>query len=135
MIGGQAERDQRPCGDLAVDDPWPLGNAAEPDDRHLRRVDHAPNGVGAALAQTGELPRPNRFFMQPTPDRAVADARHQTRARRVSRHIGHAESTKWQAQGGRHLVRERLDLNGELWGEKPEGVPGGLSLRGPPIDP
>jgi hypothetical protein len=36
---------------------------------------------------------------------------------------------------GRQLARERLDLNRELWGERPEGDPGGLSLRGPPIAP
>ena len=81
------------------------------------------------------LPGANRVFVQPPPDSAVADARHQTRALRVSRHISHAESRQWQAQGRRALTRQRLDLNRELWGEKPEGVPGGLALRGPPFVP
>ena len=81
------------------------------------------------------LPGANRVFVQPPPDSAVADARHQTRALRVSCHIGHAESRQWQAQGGRRFTRERLDLNRELWGEKPAGVPGGLALRGPPFAP
>jgi hypothetical protein len=53
----------------------------------------------------------------------------------MSRHIGHAESRQRQAQGGRQLACERFDLNRELWGERPEGVPGGFSLGGPPIAP
>ena len=81
------------------------------------------------------LPGADRVFVQPTPDGAVANARHQAAALRVSCHIGHAESRQRQAQGGGQLARKRLDLNGELWGERPEGVPGGLSLRGPPIAP
>ena len=81
------------------------------------------------------LPRANRVLVQPTPDRAVADAGHQARALRVPRHVGDAESRQRQAQGCRPLACERLDLNRELWGERPEGVPGGLSLRGPPIAP
>ena len=79
------------------------------------------------------LPRPDGVFVQPTPDRAVADARHQARALSVSRHIGHAESRQWQAEVGPQLARERFDLNRELLGERPEGDPGELSLRGPPI--
>ena len=39
-----------------------------------------------------------KVFTQPTPDRAVADARHHARALRVSRHIGHAEPRQRQAQ-------------------------------------
>lgn len=81
------------------------------------------------------LPGADCVFVQPSPDRAVADARHQARALRVSRHIGHAEPRQRQTQGGRQFARERLDLNRELWGERPEVVPGGLSLRGPPIAP
>ena len=81
------------------------------------------------------LPRPDGVLVQPTPHRAVADARHQPRALGLSRHIGHAESRQRQAEVGRTFARDRLDLNRELWGERPEGVPGGLSLRGPPIAP
>lgn len=81
------------------------------------------------------LPGADCIFVQPTPDRAVADARHQARALGVSRHIGHTESRQRQAQGGWKFARERLDLNRELWGERPEGVPGVLSLRGPPFAP
>lgn len=80
-------------------------------------------------------PRANRVLVQPTPDRAVADARHQARALRVSRHVGNAQARQRHVPGGRQLAGERLDLNRELWGERPEGVPGGLSLRDPPIDP
>ncbi len=69
-------------------------------------------------------------LVQPTPDRAVADARHQARALRVSRHVRNAQARQRQAQGGRQLAGERLDLNRELWGERPEGVPGrALSSR------
>ena len=79
------------------------------------------------------LPRSNRVLVQPTPHRAVADAGHQARTLRLSRHVGDAESRQRQAQGRRPLASERLDLNRELWGERPGGVPGGLSLRDPPI--
>ena len=74
-------------------------------------------------------------FVPPTPDGAAADPRHQTAGLSVSCHIGHAEPRQRQAQGGRKLARERLDLNVELWGERPEGVRGELSLRGPPSAP
>jgi hypothetical protein len=53
----------------------------------------------------------------------------------VPRHIGHAEPRQRQAQGGWQFARERLDLNRELWGERPEGVPGGLSPPSPPFAP
>ncbi len=79
------------------------------------------------------LPTANGVLVKPPPDRAVADAGHQSRALRVSRHVGHAESRQRQTQGDRQLACDRLDLNHQLWGERPGGVRGGLSLRGPPI--
>ncbi len=79
------------------------------------------------------LPGTDRVLVQPAPHGAVADARHQPRALGVSRHICHTEPRQRQSQGGRQFARQRLDFNRELWGEKPEGVPGGPSLRGPPF--
>ena len=79
------------------------------------------------------LPGPDSIFVQPAPHGAVADAGHKASALRMPCHIGYAEPRQRQAQRAWRLARERLDLNCELWGEKPEGVPGGPSLRGPPI--
>lgn len=79
------------------------------------------------------LPRPDGIFVQPAPDGAVADAGHKASTLRVSCHIGYAEPRQRQTQSARQLARERLDLNCEPWGEKPEGVPGGPSLRDPSI--
>ena len=65
------------------------------------------------------LPRANGVLVQPPPDRAVADAGHQARALRVSRHVGDAESRQRQTQGRWQLAGERLDLNGDLRGKNP----------------
>ena len=81
------------------------------------------------------LPGADRVLVQPAPHRAVADACDQARALDISRHIGHAQPRQRYAQGGRQLAGQRLDPNAQLRGERPEGVPGGLSLRGPPIAP
>ena len=56
-------------------------------------------------------------------------------ALRMSCHIRYAEPRQGQAQSGGQLARECLDLNRELWGEKPEGVPGAFSPQGPPFVP
>ena len=93
-------------------------------------------GLEAGIARkypAAVLPRPDRVLVQAAPHRAVTDARHQARALRVARDIGHAQARQRHAQRGRQLASQRLDLNGQLWGERPEGVPGGLALRGPPI--
>ena len=105
----------------------------------LVQVQDAPGlGLEVRIARkdpAAVLPRPNGVFVQPAPDGAVADARDQARALGVSRHIGHAESRQGQAKVGRQFAGKRLDLNRELWGERPEGDPGGPFLPGPPIDP
>jgi hypothetical protein len=81
------------------------------------------------------FPGTDGILMQPTPDRAVADARHQAQALCMSCHIRYAEPRQGQAQSGGQLARECLDLNRALWGEKPEGVPGALSPQGQPFAP
>ena len=81
------------------------------------------------------LPWADRIFVQPSPNRAVTDTRDQTRLLRVPRHVTDAQPRQRQAQRRRQFAGERLDLNGQLWGEKPEDVLGGLVRRGPPIDP
>ena len=105
----------------------------------LVQVQDAPGlGLEVRIARKNPaavLPRPDCVLVQPTPDCAVADARHQTRALGVSRNVGHAEARQWQPKVGRQFARDRLDLNRELWGERPGGDLGGLSLRGPPIAP
>ena len=79
------------------------------------------------------LPRANRVLVQPAPDRAIADACHQSRAFGLARHIGHAQPRQRQPRASRQLTSQRLDLNDELWGEKPAGDLGGLVPPGPPI--
>jgi len=105
----------------------------------LVQVQDAPGlGLEVRIARkdpAAVLPRPDRVLVQPTPDRAVADARHQARALSVARNVGHAEARQRQAEVGRQFASKRLDLHGQLRGERPEGVPGGLSLRGPPSAP
>ena len=101
------------------------------------QVQDAP-GLGLEVGVAREdpaamLPRADRILVQPAPDRAVADARHQASALRMARHIGHAQPGQRNTQGGGQLAGHRFDLNGQLGGERPEGVPGGLVLRGPPI--
>lgn len=118
--------------ELVLAQPLPLPAA-------LVQVQDAP-GLGLEVRIAREdpaamLPRADRVLVQPTPYRAVTDTRHQARLPGMPRHVGHAESGQRQAQGGRQLAGQRLDLNREFWGERPEGVPGGLSLRGPPIAP
>ena len=81
------------------------------------------------------LPRADGILVQPPPDGAVADARHQARLSRVLRHVSNAQPRQRQAQRCRQFAGERLDLNGQLWGEKPGGVLGGPVRQGPPIDP
>jgi len=65
----------------------------------------------------------------------VADAGHQPRAFGLPRHIGHAQTRKRQVLRCRQFTGQRLDLNDQLWGEKPEVDPGGLVLPSPPIAP
>ena len=105
----------------------------------LVQVQDAP-GLGLEVRIAREdpaavLPRSDGVLVQPAPDRAVADSRDQARALSVSSHVGDAESRQRQAKVGRQFAGEGLDLNREFWGEGPEGDPGGLSLRGPPIVP
>ncbi len=63
----------------------------------------------------------------------VADVRDQARVLCVPGDVGHAESRQRQPQGRWPLACNRLDLNRELWGERPGDVPSVLSLRGQPI--
>ena len=63
------------------------------------------------------------------------NACHKSECSDLPRHIGHTEPRQRQAQGGRKLTGQRLDLNADLWGEKPGGDLGGLVPPGPPIAP
>ena len=49
------------------------------------------------------------------------------------RQVGHAERGQRHTQIDGQFAGQRLDLNGELWGEKPGGDPGGPVLPSPPI--
>ena len=53
VIGGEADRDERPFLDPAIRHPRALGDPSEADDRDLRRVDDADHRVGPALAEAG----------------------------------------------------------------------------------
>jgi hypothetical protein len=57
--------------------------------------------------------------MQPAPDDAVADARHEARALGMPRRIGPAQTGQRQSQGGRQLSSQCLDINDEFWGKSP----------------
>ena len=61
------------------------------------------------------LPRPNGIFVQPAPDRTVADARHRVPERSACRAASATLSREQrQAKVGRQLAGKRLDLNREL---------------------
>ena len=77
------------------------------------------------------LPWTDRVLVQPPPDRATTDAGYQPRVLGIAHHIGYAQSGQRHTQGRRKFAGKRLDLNGELWGKRPGGVPGGLVLRVP----
>ena len=71
----------------------------------LVQVQDAPSlGLELRIARkdpAAVLPGADSIFVQPTPDRAVTDARHQSRALSVTRHIRHAQPRQRQTQGGR----------------------------------
>jgi hypothetical protein len=66
---------------------------------------------------------------------AIADARHQPVLPRVAPQVAHAQARQRHLQRRRQLARQRLDLNAEIWWEKPGGVLSGVSHRVPAIVP
>ena len=78
------------------------------------------------------LPRPDGVGVQPPPDRAVANGSDQSRATYVVPELGDAPPGKGDTKLARQFTGERLDLNDDLWGEKPgaaRAAPGPLDRR------
>ena len=103
--------------------------------RSRMRADLAWNCGSRREDPAAVLPGPDRVLVQPAPYRAIADARHQSAALGLPRHVGHAQTRQGHPQAGRQLTGQRLDLNGDLWGEKPGGDRGGRVPPSPPIVP
>ena len=98
-----------------------------------------PSGLGLELRiarkdPAAVLPGADCVLVQPAPDGACSSVP-PIRVLGLPRHIGHTEPRQRQAQGGRELTGQRLDLNADLWGEKPGTDLGGLVPPGPPIAP
>ena len=90
-------------------------------DRELRIAGKDPRPV---------LPRPDRVFVQPSPDGLVADRRHDAGALGLADHVGRAQAREWHAEGGGQFTRQRLDFDHDLWGEKLGDAPSAVARRG-----
>lgn len=69
------------------------------------------------------LPRTNRILVQPAPQRAVADARHQTTITNVSSQFRHAPTSQWFLVLRGQFAGQGLNLYDQLRGEKTGGGP------------
>ena len=54
VIGRQTRGERLTRDEAPILHPWPLGHSAEPDDRHLWRVDDGENRLHATFAQAGD---------------------------------------------------------------------------------
>ena len=74
-------------------------------------------------------PRPNRVVVQPAPDRAAADRRHQPAPLGFGRQLTHAPAGQRALGAGGQLTREGFHGDDDLWGKKLGAAP---SVSGPP---
>lgn len=77
------------------------------------------------------LPGTDRIFVEPAPNGAVADRCDNPSAARFSGNVSDTPAREWQVTPRGEFTSERLNLNDYLWGEKPEGDPGGSVLQAP----
>ena len=76
------------------------------------------------------LPGTDGVFVQPAPYRLATDSGYKTEPRRLSGDVRRAQTGQREAELGRKLTGEGLDLNHDLWGGKPGVVRAGLAPRG-----
>src|SRR5215472_520139 len=89
--------------------------------------------VGVAREDPAAVrPWADRIGIQPAPDRAAADRRHEPGALGFACQVVHAPPRKRTARAGGQFTGERLDGDDHLWGEKPGGDPGGHDPQDPP---
>lgn len=78
------------------------------------------------------LPWPDGILVEPTPHRLVADRGDKAAALSLAHDIGRAQPGEGQPARRGQLTGEGLDVDDELWGEKPGGGPGGGAPPGRP---
>src|SRR5712692_1938276 len=74
-------------------------------------------------------PRPNRVVVQPAPDGAAADGRHQPGPLSFGGQLTHAPARQRTLGARRQLTGERFDGDDDFWGKKPGAAP---SVPDPP---
>lgn len=84
---------------------------------------------------TAVLPRTDRIFVEPAPDRAVTDGCDNPGAARFGCDLSDTPAREWQVTHRGEFTSEGLNLNDYLWGKKPEVDPGGSVLQAPARDP
>lgn len=89
---------------------------------------------GGKLGVTREDPRPilpgsNGILMEPAPQRRIAEIGHKTVLPNLSVEVGNTPPREGHSMRRWQFTSQRLDLNDQLWGEKPEDGPGGEVLR------
>ena len=87
-----------------------------------------PTGLGRKLRiarkdPAAVEPRANRVVVQPAPDRAAADRRHQPAPLGFGGQLAQAPAGQRALGAGRQLTREGFDGNDDLGGKKPGGRP------------
>ena len=86
--------------------------------------------IGIAREDPGAmLPGPDGILVEPTPHGLVANRGDNATALRLAYDVGGAQVGEWQPVSRRQLTGERLDLDDDLWGEKPGDDPGGGAPR------
>jgi hypothetical protein len=93
-------------------------------------------GLGGEVGIPGEDPAPvlpgaDRIRMEPAPDRALTDSRHQSSPPGLRREVGDAPAGERPVLPDGEFTRLRLDLHDDPWGGKPGAVPGGAAPPGP----
>ena len=79
------------------------------------------------------LPGTNRIFMQPAPQRTVADACDQARLTNISRQLGYSPPSQRQVVLRGQFAGQRLNLYDQFWGGKTGGDPVVASLQVPAV--
>ncbi len=78
------------------------------------------------------LPGPDGILVKPAPYRAVTNGSDQAGSTRLCSDLGDTPARQGLLATRRQLTGERLDLDDDLWGEKPGAVPSAGLLPAPP---
>lgn len=76
------------------------------------------------------LPRSNRILMEPAPYGALTYGRHKATLPSLPGYIGRTPAGKRHLMGRRQLASQGLNLNNQIWGEKPGDDRAGDALQG-----